>query len=142
MAMGLVNEARNANPAESVPADDNSSSRMSTGSRYSGYESRRSNVSGSNSSLDDQGRPGRESPLHSSDEVWRDPEQDRHAVQPVEPKGLFVLSSKYAGRALAEWGMVVSECNSFVDRRRDEGVLGLKEVEVPTLGVEGLRRLA
>jgi hypothetical protein len=33
---------------------------------------------------------------------------------------------------------VVSECNSFVDRRRDEGVLGLNDVEVPSLGVEGL----
>jgi hypothetical protein len=48
--------------------------------------------------------------------------------------------AKYAGRALAEWGLVVGECNNFVERRRAEGVPGLKWVEVPTLGVEGFRR--
>ncbi len=58
-------------------------------------------------------------------------------IRPVEPKGSSVLTSKYAGRALAEWSMVVSECNTFVDRRRDEGILGLRDVEVPTLGSRG-----
>lgn len=48
--------------------------------------------------------------------------------------------AKYAGRALAEWGLVVGECNNFVERRRAEGVPGLRWVEVPTLGVEGFRR--
>jgi hypothetical protein len=48
--------------------------------------------------------------------------------------------AKYAGRALAEWGVVVGECNNFVERRRAEGVPGLRWVEVPTLGVEGFRR--
>jgi hypothetical protein len=54
------------------------------------------------------------------------------------PTGVYAPGAVYAGRALAEWGIVVGECNSFVDRRRDEGVLGLSEVEVPTLSVEGL----
>jgi hypothetical protein len=36
--------------------------------------------------------------------------------------------------------MVVAECNNFVERRRSEGVPGLKWVEVPTLGVEGFRK--
>lgn len=54
----------------------------------------------------------------------------------VERKG----RAKYAGRALAEWALVVGECNNFVERRRSEGVPGLKWVEVPTLGVEGFRR--
>ncbi|KAL2270088.1 hypothetical protein VTJ83DRAFT_2272 [Remersonia thermophila] len=59
-------------------------------------------------------------------------------VRAERPTGVYTQGAVYAGRALAEWSMVVSECNSFVDRRRDEGVLGLSEVEVPMLGVEGL----
>ncbi|KAK3372492.1 hypothetical protein B0H63DRAFT_401628 [Podospora didyma] len=60
------------------------------------------------------------------------------SVRPVRPTGIYASGAAYAGRALAEWSVVVGECNNFVDRRRDEGVLGLNEVEVPTLGVEGL----
>lgn len=48
--------------------------------------------------------------------------------------------AKYAGRALAEWALIVAECNNFVERRRAEGVPNLKLVEIPTLGVEGFRR--
>ncbi|KAJ9144434.1 DUF1765-domain-containing protein [Coniochaeta hoffmannii] len=59
-------------------------------------------------------------------------------VNPLRPEGIYVSNATYAGRALAEWGIVVAECNSFVERRRDEGVLGLGEVEVPSLSVEGL----
>ena len=61
-----------------------------------------------------------------------------HIIRAERPAGVFAGGAVYAGRALAEWAMVVGECNSFVDRRRDEGVLGLSDVEVPTLGVEGL----
>lgn len=68
-------------------------------------------------------------------------EADRHVVLPVQPVGLFKARATYSGRALAEWGIVVHECNSFIDRRRDEGVAGLREVEVPSLGVENLRRM-
>ena len=53
-----------------------------------------------------------------------------------------VARAKYAGRALAEWTLIVGECNNFADRRRSEGVPGLKWVEVPTLGVEGFRKFA
>lgn len=56
-------------------------------------------------------------------------------------KGDKVARAKYAGRALAEWAMVVAECNNFVERRRAEGVPSLRWVEVPTLGIEGFRRL-
>lgn len=52
------------------------------------------------------------------------------------------MRSTYAGRALAEWGLVVGECNNFVERRRMEGVPTLRWVEVPTLGVEGFRKFA
>ncbi|KAI0852788.1 DUF1765-domain-containing protein [Daldinia vernicosa] len=62
-------------------------------------------------------------------------------VIPVEPKGVYATSAKYAGRALAEWSLVVAECNSFVDRRRNEGVPGLSDVEVPALEMEGFRKL-
>ncbi|KAK4153412.1 hypothetical protein C8A00DRAFT_15361 [Chaetomidium leptoderma] len=60
------------------------------------------------------------------------------AIRAERPTGVYASGAVYSGRALAEWSIVVSECNSFVDRRRDEGILGLSEVEVPTLGVEGL----
>jgi hypothetical protein len=60
------------------------------------------------------------------------------AIRPERPTGVYAPGAVYAGRALAEWSIVVGECNSFVDRRREEGVLGLSDVEVPTLSVEGL----
>jgi len=60
------------------------------------------------------------------------------AVRAVKPVGVYASGAVYSGRALAEWSLVVSECNSFVERRRDEGVLGLDDVEVPALSVEGL----
>ncbi|PQE28180.1 family UPF0592 protein [Rutstroemia sp. NJR-2017a WRK4] len=69
-----------------------------------------------------------------------------NANKEVEPKDPATegrercARAKYAGRALAEWGMVVGECNNFVDRRRAEGVPTMKWVEVPTLGVEGFRK--
>ncbi|KAI1826436.1 DUF1765-domain-containing protein [Xylaria intraflava] len=62
-------------------------------------------------------------------------------VNPIQPTGPFAKNVKYSGRALAEWSLVVSECNSFVDRRREEGVIGLQDVEVPVLGVEGFRKI-
>lgn len=51
-----------------------------------------------------------------------------------------LAGSKYAGRALAEWAQVVSECDSFFARRRDEGVPCDRMVETPTLGVESFRK--
>ncbi|WEW55112.1 hypothetical protein PRK78_000540 [Emydomyces testavorans] len=51
-----------------------------------------------------------------------------------------LVASKYAGRALAEWGMVVSECDCFFQRRRDEGVPRDGLVETPMLGVESFRK--
>jgi len=64
------------------------------------------------------------------------------AKDPAEggKQGESVTRAKYSGRALAEWTLIVGECNNFVERRRAEGVPGLKWVEVPTLGIEGFRR--
>lgn len=59
-------------------------------------------------------------------------------IRPERPTGVYAAGAVYTGRALAEWSIVVGECNSFVDRRRDEGVLGLSDIEVPSLGVEGV----
>ncbi|RDA83073.1 hypothetical protein CP532_2552 [Ophiocordyceps camponoti-leonardi (nom. inval.)] len=61
-------------------------------------------------------------------------------VRAVKPAGMFRGNAVYLGRALAEWSHVVAEHNSFVERRRDEGVERLGEVEVPVLGVEGFRK--
>ena len=68
-----------------------------------------------------------------------------HDVLPKNPlesgrQSEQVAESKYVGRALAEWALIVGECNNFAERRQAEGVPGLKWVEIPTLGVEGFRR--
>jgi len=58
----------------------------------------------------------------------------------VRPAGPARAVAKYAGRALAEWELVVWECQSFFERRRAEGVPANASVETPTLGVEAFRR--
>ena len=57
-----------------------------------------------------------------------------------KPEGPAAGSSKYSGRALAEWAVLINECQNFFERRKYEGVMGLKRVETPTLGVEAFRR--
>ncbi|KAJ5398988.1 hypothetical protein N7465_009477 [Penicillium sp. CMV-2018d] len=59
---------------------------------------------------------------------------------PAQPSYDHLVPSKYAGRALAEWAHIVSECDSFFARRRDEGVPSDRMVETPTLGVESFRK--
>ncbi|KAJ5616100.1 hypothetical protein N7537_001214 [Penicillium hordei] len=59
---------------------------------------------------------------------------------PSQPSYDHLVPSKYAGRALAEWAHIVSECDSFFARRRDEGVPSDRMVETPTLGVESFRK--
>ena len=61
-------------------------------------------------------------------------------VRAKAPTGEAKSSSRYAGRALAEWTIVVGECSSFFERRKGEGVPGDRYVETPTLGVEVLRK--
>jgi len=76
---------------------------------------------------------GAKVPGTSREVLPRDPKEGNGGIEKV-------TRAKYAGRALAEWALVVGECNNFVERRRAEGVPGLRWVEVPTLGVEGFRR--
>lgn len=60
--------------------------------------------------------------------------------EPCKPTGAAVKPSKYVGRALAEWSAVITECQSFFERRQIEGVPLSFKVETPTLGVEPFRK--
>lgn len=66
---------------------------------------------------------------------------NRNMGDPGEPKGIALLVSKYAGMALAEWELVVNDCQNFFERRRAEGVPTDSQVETPTLKVESYRKL-
>ncbi|GAB1310968.1 Gpi inositol-deacylase [Madurella fahalii] len=161
MQTGLISEARNARPLSAV--DDPRKSEVGIGKPLDRRLSLSVNVNVTPISLfddDDNGgqrdedRSGTQSPVrvsgftgYESDrgrpfELGGEPGPGRPlqgpAIRAERPTGVYASGAVYAGRALAEWGMVVGECNSFVDRRRDEGVLGLRDVEVPTLSVEGL----
>ena len=48
--------------------------------------------------------------------------------------------SKYVGRALAEWTLIVLECQNFFERRAVEGVRQAHNVETPVLGMDAFRR--
>ncbi|KAI0014492.1 DUF1765-domain-containing protein [Xylariaceae sp. FL0662B] len=125
---GLVDSARNANPSEVAPSPRHismTSDRPNSSSSLGSFEQ----------SSDDQSSQSPKAPTSPVS-----PTQEP-IVKPVEPRGVFAAGVKYAGRALAEWSLVVAECNSFVERRREEGVLGLSDIEVPSLGVEGFRKL-
>ena len=63
-----------------------------------------------------------------------------NSIRPKAPTGESVAHARYCGRALAEWAVVLGECQSFFDRRKNEGVPSNKLVETPTLGVEVFRR--
>ncbi|KAF2871879.1 hypothetical protein BDV95DRAFT_628376 [Massariosphaeria phaeospora] len=62
------------------------------------------------------------------------------AVDSSRPLGSAATSSRYAGRALAEWTFISHECQNFFDRRKNEGVPSNRQVETPTLAVEAFKR--
>ena len=66
---------------------------------------------------------------------------DTQPAKPAKPIGAFAKNTVYCGRAMAEWSQAVAECNIFNERRQEEGVERLCDLEVPTLGVEGFRKL-
>lgn len=152
---GLVSEARNAAPLGTDPDSDTSDKAQgSTDLLLSLPEIQRVTSPETHDDNDKDKGTDSESPatMHSANE-WLDmpatirgrpaeANNECQVVQPLQPVGLFKERATYSGRALAEWSIVVHECNSFIDRRRDEGVCGLQDVEVPSLGVENLRRMS
>ncbi|KAF2396203.1 DUF1765-domain-containing protein [Trichodelitschia bisporula] len=69
-------------------------------------------------------------------------EGDRPEVESAEPRSVEEKRwSTYSGRALAEWMLVIGECQSFFERRRSEGVPDYRWVETPVLGVEAFRKV-
>ncbi|KAK3708628.1 hypothetical protein LTR37_011350 [Vermiconidia calcicola] len=62
------------------------------------------------------------------------------SLRPIQPTGESVAHARYCGRALAEWTIVLGECQSFFERRKNEGMGSNKAVETPALGVEVFRR--
>ncbi|KAL8703675.1 MAG: hypothetical protein Q9201_003161 [Fulgogasparrea decipioides] len=57
-----------------------------------------------------------------------------------ERTGVTASLAKYSGRALAEWDLLLEEYQSFIEKRRAEGIPSDSLVETPTLGVETFRR--
>lgn len=74
---------------------------------------------------------------HMAQELYqiKDPE-----ISSLKPEGSAAGPSKYAGKALAEWALLVIECKNFFERRKAEGVPTFHMVETPTLGVEPFRK--
>ncbi len=60
--------------------------------------------------------------------------------EPTKPVGDSARHATYCGRALAEWALILGECQNFFERRKNEGVAELKWVETPSLAVEVFRR--
>ena len=67
--------------------------------------------------------------------------EDIRDNSPLEPVGVMAGPSKYAGRALAEWAILITECQTFFERRKAEGVPSYQLVETPTLGVDPFRKV-
>ncbi|KAL8719476.1 MAG: hypothetical protein Q9225_003526 [Loekoesia sp. 1 TL-2023] len=61
-------------------------------------------------------------------------------LKPFEQVGAAAVQGKYAGRALAEWDLLIDEFQDFFKRRIAEGVPNDSLVETPTLGIETFRR--
>lgn len=59
--------------------------------------------------------------------------EDQNNINTNEVPGLM---ERYAGRALAEWTLIVNECQNFFERRRSEGVSSNRQVETPRLIAE------
>lgn len=130
--IGLINEARNASPLAGSEPARHGAPRPSTLARATSEKS----------------GPSSERPSPSLSPLYRDATDipdlgtlNEGIVRPAKPLGVFSKSAVYSGRALAEWSVVVHECNVFVERRREEGVLALADVEVPELAIENYRRV-
>ncbi|WPH02029.1 Hypothetical protein R9X50_00488400 [Acrodontium crateriforme] len=79
-------------------------------------------------------------PAHSHLQSISELASPSHPFMAHEPTGESRARAKYCGRALAEWTLIVSECQGFFERRKNEGIPNNKLVETPVLGVEVFRR--
>jgi hypothetical protein len=66
------------------------------------------------------------------------PDEDEQSTEGVHIAPARV--SKYAGMALAEWKLVIHDCQDFFERRRAEGVPTDALVETPCLKVDSCRK--
>lgn len=138
---GLVQAARNASPLDSPVIEPRR--KLSLAIATAGIPEEPSTATGSETSSGDTTPIETISP--SSPIIQPNSNQQRPVegkMGPVKPAGAFLKNLAYSGRALSEWSLVVAECNNFVERRRDEGIITLSEIEVPLLGVEGFRKMA
>ncbi|EHK26521.1 Hypothetical protein TRIVIDRAFT_112672, partial [Trichoderma virens Gv29-8] len=136
---GLVQAARNASPLSSPVTEPRRKLSLSGGvipEESSSITSGSETNSGASTPSESRLLPSPIVQLTLSEE-----RQGEANAEAVKPAGAFVKNLVYSGRALSEWSLVVAECNNFVERRRDEGVDTLHEVEVPLLGVEGFRKM-
>ena len=137
--IGLVSEARNATTSTTPSTIDSRKRSLSFGKLAS-----LTMETSSSSELSESTIVGK-SANTSTTTIVHGAMEESASPTPVEakkPVGHYARTAVYCGRALAEWAQIVNEYNSFVERRRAEGVLGLSEMEVPTLGVETFRRMA
>ncbi|PNP59461.1 hypothetical protein THARTR1_00951 [Trichoderma harzianum] len=135
---GLVQAARNASPLSSPVTETRRKLSLSGGVIPEEYSSTSGSETNSGASTPNESR------FLPSPIVHLTPNEERQGdakPEAVKPAGAFVKNLVYSGRALSEWSLVVAECNNFVERRRDEGIGSLSEVEVPLLGVEGFRKM-
>ncbi|KAK7430836.1 hypothetical protein QQZ08_002625 [Neonectria magnoliae] len=136
---GLITGARNASPLSS-PVDERPR-RLSLGLSSANEFSDLSLTGMSDGNVTTTGRKDSSTPKPAEETRHNTDRFDDGITEPIKPTGLYTKNVVYAGRALAEWTQVVFECNNFVDRRRDEGVFHISDMEIPILGVEGFRKV-
>ncbi|KAM0253056.1 hypothetical protein ACHAQJ_007432 [Trichoderma viride] len=135
---GLVQAAKNASPLDSPVMEPRRKLSLAT----AGIPEETSATTGSETSSG--GTTPNETMFPPSPVAQLNSDQERAGegrVEAAKPAGAFAKNLVYSGRALSEWSLVVAECNNFVERRRDEGISVLNEIEVPLLGVEGFRKM-
>lgn len=139
--LGLINSAKNASPLNSPV--DGSPRQLSLSLNHSpSWKTELSFSELGNGSPISTGIKGSPTPSSTSEEPKKKASSfGDGVVDPVKPTGFYTKNMIYSGRSLAEWAQVIFECNNFVERRRDEGIEDLCDVEIPLLSVEGFRKM-
>jgi hypothetical protein len=79
-------------------------------------------------------------PAHQMLQTYSQKVNSASMARPIQPVAESAAHARYAGRALAEWAVVLGECTRFFEQRKSEGCPGNKFVETPALNVEVFRR--